>query len=267
MKNRHRSLVCIGLFLIPCLSVAEAGAAEIPNVKQPPVAAPGRILFVGNSLLYFNDGLHMHVRRLVLGANPDIAKSLQYKSATISGAPLAQHDIRHLLRPGGLGVKQPFDVVVLQENPTAPMFDAQRTRFRATVTEFNAEILKSGAKAALYMTHAHVKPNRFADSDMNRRVEEMYVAVGNELGLFVIPVGLAFEEAYRQRPDIKLHKAYDGLHPDLLGTYLAACVVYASLYGVSPVGNPYDAFGKIDTDTTAFLQKVADDTVRKFFGR
>lgn len=267
MKRRHRAVVCAGVFFIQCFSVAVAGAVEVPNVKQPPVASPVRILFVGNSLLYYNDGLQFHVRRLVLAANPDIARSLEYKSATISGAPLAQHDIQHLLRPGALGVKQPFDVVVLQENPTAPMIDSQRTRFRATVTEFNLEIVKRGAKAALYMTHAHVKPNRFADSDMNRRVEEMYVSVGNELGLFVIPVGLAFEEAYRQRPDIKLHKAYDGLHPDLTGTYLAACVVYASLYGASPVGNPYDAFGKIDRDTIAFLQRVADDAVRKFFGR
>ena len=82
----------------------------------------------------------------------------------------------------------------------------------------------------------------------------------------VIPVALAFEEAYRQRPDIKLHKEYDGSHPDLIGTYLAACVVYASLYGRSPVGNSYDYYGKVDKEMAAFLQKVADETVRKFYG-
>jgi hypothetical protein len=80
-------------------------------------------------------------------------------------------------------------------------------------------------------------------------------------------VGLAFEEAYRQRPDIKLHKEHDGLHPNLLGTYLAACVVYASLYGKSPVGNSDDYYGTVDKEAAAFLQKIADETVRKFFGR
>jgi hypothetical protein len=50
---------------------------------------------------------------------------------------------------------------------------------------------------------------------MIRKIEDMYLSVGNEVGAFVIPVGLAFEEAYRQRPDIKLHKDYDGSHPDL----------------------------------------------------
>ncbi|MGH8760185.1 MAG: SGNH/GDSL hydrolase family protein, partial [Burkholderiales bacterium] len=60
---------------------------------------------------------------------------------------------------------------------------------------------------------------------------------------------------------------YDGSHPDVIGTYLAACVVYASLYGKSAVGNSYDYYGKVDRDTTTFLQNVADETVRKFFGR
>ena len=95
----------------------------------------------------------------------------------------------------------------------------------------------------------------------------MYVSAGREVGALVIPVGLAFEEAYRQRPGIRLHQDYDGSHPELIGTYLAACVVYASLYGKSPVGNSYDYNGRIDKETAAFLQKVADDTVRKFFRR
>ena len=127
--------------------------------------------------------------------------------------------------------------------------------------------MKRGAKTALYMTQAHVKPSKFASPDMIRKIEDMYVSVGNEVGAIVIPVALAFEEAYRQRPDIKLHKEYDGSHPDLIGTYLAACVVYASLYGMSPVGNSYDYYGKVDKEMAAFLQKVADETVRKFYGR
>ena len=42
---------------------------------------------------------------------------------------------------------------------------------------------------------------------------------------------------------------------------------YASLYERSPVGNPYDYVGALDRDTRAFVQKVADETVRKFYSR
>ena len=258
-----RSIVLVILFF----NAAWVQAAQGPHVRQSPVDTPNRILFVGNSFMYYNDSLHNHVRRIVVAADPSIDNLLQYKSATIGGSPLAHHNIQHLLGPGHLGIKQPFDIVILQEDSAAALYDARRASFRETVAAFNAEIVKHGAKTVLYMPHANVKPNKFASPDMIRKIEDMYVSVGNEMGLLVIPVGLAFEEAYRQRPDIKLHKDYDGLHPDLLGTYLAACVVYASLYGKSPVGNSYDYYGKVDKETAAFLQKTAEETVRKFFGR
>ena len=117
------------------------------------------------------------------------------------------------------------------------------------------------------MTHAYVKPHKRFDPSMTRTLENHYVEAGNANGALVIPVGLAFEEAYKRKPDMNLHKSFDGSHPNFLGTFLAANVVYASLYGRSPVGNDYDYFGKITKEDAAFLQQVAQDTVTKFFGR
>ncbi len=267
MTTRYLAMLRMILLVVLFSNAVWAQAAQSPAVKQPPVNMPQRILFVGNSYFYYNDSLHNHVLRIAIAADPASEKSLQYKSATISGAPLTHHNIQYLLEPGQLGIKQPFDVVILQGNSADALSDAGRASFREKVLEFNTEIKKRGAKSALYMTHAYVKPNKLANPDMIGKIEEMYVSVGNEAGVIVIPVGLAFEEAYRQRPDIKLQKVYDGSHPDLIGTYLAACVVYASLYGKSPVGNSYDYYGKVDKETAAFLQKVADETVRKFYGR
>lgn len=267
MMKRYLTVLQAILLVVLFSNAVWAQAAPGPKVRQSPVETPKRILFVGNSYLYYNDGLHNHVRRIVIAADPASESALQYKSATIGGAPLAHHSVQHLLEPGHLGMKRPFEVVILQDNSTSALSDSGRASFREKVAEFNGEIMRRGGKTALYMTHAHVKPSKFASPDMIRKVEEMYVSVGNDVGVFVIPVGLAFEEAYRQRPDIKLHKDYDGSHPDLMGTYLAACVVYASLYATSPVGNSYDYYGKVDRDTATFLQKVADETVRKFLGR
>ncbi|HYC44449.1 MAG TPA: DUF4886 domain-containing protein [Burkholderiales bacterium] len=248
------------------LIAATACAADKPRITQP-LDTPTRILFVGHSYLYYNNSLHNHLRRLAIADDPSLAKRLQYRSATIGGAPLWYHDIDHLTDPAKLGMKQPFEVVILVENSTSALSENGRAKFRETAAEFSAVISQRGGRTALYMTHAHVKPSRFASPDMVRKVEDMYISVGNEVGALVIPVALAFEEAYRQRPDIRLHQDYDGSHPELIGTYLAACVVYASVYGKSPLGNSYDYHGRIDKDTTAFLQKIADDTVRKFFGR
>jgi len=266
MQNRSRpaigTLLCVFVLLF-----AAAVQAASPKVTAPQTDTPKRVLFVGNSYFYYNGNVHFHTRRIALAADPAWAKPFQYKSATIAAAPLAHHNIDHLTTPGALGVKEPFEVVILQGNSTDALREKTRAAFREKAIEFDKIIRARGGMTALYMTPAHVKPSKWASLEMMPKTEEMYVSVGNEIGALVIPVGLAFEEAYRRRPDIKLHQDYDGSHPTLLGTYLGACTVYASLYGRSPVGNTYDFHGQIGKDDAAFLQAVADDTVKKFFGR
>ena len=117
------------------------------------------------------------------------------------------------------------------------------------------------------MTHAYVEPDERYEPNLITRIGPTYVAAGNELDALVIPVGLAFERAYEQWPGIVLHKTFDGTHPNLLGTYLAACVTYQSIYGRSTVGMDYDYFDAIAKDDTEFLQRIADETVRDFYGR
>ena len=258
-----RILIALFAAFVACA----AAAAPAPLVKAPQVDTPTRVLFVGNSYFYYNDSLHNHVRRMAMAGDSGLEKRLHYKSATIGGARLDQHDIDWLTRPGQIGVKEPFQLVILQGASAEPLSEKGRARFRETVIRFSRLIAERGGKTALYMTHAYVKPNKKASPENIRLTEDLYVSVGNEVGALVIPVGLAFEEAYRRRPDMKLQQDYDGSHPTLIGTYLAACTVYASIYGKSPVGNSYDYFGRIDRETASFLQQVAEDTVRKFYGR
>lgn len=254
-------------FLLAAIIFPLAAAAAAPLVKAPQVDTPTHVLFVGNSYLYYGDSLHNHVRRMVIDADPALEKKMNYKSATIGGSSLAHHNIEHLTTPGKIGVKEPFQLVVLQGGSGEPLSEARRAQFREKVIEFNKVITERGGKTALYLNHVYVKPHKQASPENIRLTEDLYVAVGNEVGALVIPVGLAFEEAYRRRPEMELHKDYDGSHPTLIGTYLAACTVYASVYGKSPVGNGYDYYGRIDKATAAFLQQVALDTVKKFYAR
>jgi hypothetical protein len=266
-RHGRQSAFLTALLFAFAMTGTPAAAADAPKVKPTAADTPKRVLFVGNSYLYYGDSLHNHVRRMAVAADAKNGKKYQYKSATISGAALNHHNIAAYLESGKLGIKEPFQMVVLQGGSGAISSDERRNTFAATVADFDKEIKRHGGRTALYMTHAYVKPHKKADPNMIRDIEKLYVETGNKVGALVIPVGLAFEEAYKQRPDMKLHKQFDGSHPSLIGTYLAACVVYASLYDRSPVGNPYDYYGAIDKDTALFLQKVADKTVRKFYGQ
>ncbi len=266
MKSRIKPVLASLLFGA-VLTASAAAQAAAPAVKQPQVDTPKRVLFVGNSYLYYGDSLHNHVRRMVIAADPSLEKAMQYKSATIGGAALAHHNIDYLTEPGRIGVKQPFELVILQDGSAAPLSPARRVQMVEKVREFSDIIRSRGGQVALYMTHAYVPPHKSVKPENMRLTESLYLEAGNAVNALVIPVGLAFEEAYRQRPDMKLHKDYDGSHPDLIGTYLAACTVYASVYNKPCSGNSYDYYGKIGREDAAFLQKVADETVKKFYGR
>lgn len=249
------------------LTTTGAFAQVAPEVDSLGMDAPKQVLFVGNSYLYYGDSLHNHVVRMAKAADPEHEDAYSYKSATISGSYLSQHNISSYLEPNRLGLSEPFDVVVLQGHSTAATTPEKSENFQQSVHEFDKLIEATGAATALYMTPAYVEIHKSYDPGMMDKVETVYTEVGNETGALVIPVGLAFEEAYARRPDMELHKAFDGSHPTLLGTYLAAATTYAALYEASAVGNPYDYYGAISAEDAKFLQEVAEDTVASFYAR
>ena len=266
--KRHIAALWTTASLALLSSAAMGQAMQAPVVKKSPVDTPLRVLFVGSSIMYYAGGLQTHTHRIAAAATPPLDLRPGYTSVHITTGALHHYPLEHYLKPGNLDKKEPFQIVVLGGNFRDGMTDAGRAKYRQTVIEFDAIIRKHGGRTALYWLPPHGKPgDPLPPAELGRRLDEMVVSVGNEVGAFIIPVGLAFQEAYRQRPAIKLQVSYDEYHPTLAGQYLASSVVYASLYERSPVGNPYDYFGAIDPDTKAFVQKVADETVRKFYSR
>ena len=263
---RHAALATLAWAFLSTASAVRADTPA-PVVTGPQVGNPMRVLLVGNSYLYYGDSLHNHLRRMVMADDPAAEKKLKYKSATIGGARLEHHDIHWLTTPGRIGVEEPFELVVLQGGSVAPLSDKRRQAFKETVAKYAEVIRARGGQVALYMTHVYVPPHKRAAPENLGLTESLYVETGNAVGALVIPVGLAFEEAYRRKPGIQLHKDYDGSHPDLIGTYLAAATSYAAIYGRSPVGNTYDYFGRIEPEMARFLQEVAWDTVQAFYAR
>ena len=254
--------------LVFAVTVGFGGTAfsgEKPSVKSLSVADPSHLLLVGNSYLYYSNSLHDHLLRMVIAAGVFERDDLGFKSVTINGARLTHHEVENYLKPGQLGINQPFQVAVMQGHSSAALTQENRTLFESAVRKHAESIRQAGAEVALYMTPAYVSPNKKQRPGMLRDTESLYTKVGNEIGALVIPVGLAFEESYRRRPNLQLHRAYDGTHPSLLGTYLGAATVFAALYSQSPIGNPYDYHGAIDSETKLFLQQVAHDTIEKFY--
>ena len=247
-----------------------SAALVICGLVGPSLAIAGeasltRVLFIGNSYLYYNDSLHNHVKRMASERFSDMAsRDFQYKSATIGGARLQHHDIEWLLTPGKIGVNRPFQAVIMQGGSFEPLTADTRKVFVETATNYAEKVRAVGGKPFLYMTHAYVSPHRRAKPGMINRISDTYRRAVREAKAQVIPVGLAFERSYKQRPDFSLHMAFDGTHPNLRGTFLGAYVTFFTLYGDSADVLDYDYFGRISREDVNYLQRVAKETVADF---
>ncbi len=266
MKSRIIALLlATSPLLSPVVSLAQETPA--PAVKTMPGSTPKRVLFIGNSLVYYSGGLQTHVHRMDSADKNPLNLKDGYKSVHITGANLSHYPIEFLTTPGNLGPKEPYELVVLAGNSQDAATDDGRARYRQKVIEFDGVIKSRGARTALLWLPDFAPTSPQGASDLGKKTGEMMLAVGNEVGAMIIPLAPAFREAYRRRPDIKLQVGYDNNHPTLAGQYLSASVFYASVYGRSPVGNSYDYFGALDPDTKLFVQTVAEETVKKFYGR
>ena len=124
--------------------------------------------------------------------------------------------------------EHPWDYVVLQgQSSEAERNQAEFTRYGAIL---DAEVKKRGAKTVFFLTAA----NRGRPQGP---VTERYRFLAKSLGALVAPVGIAWQELAKKGLDL-----YDegGVHPNLGGTYLSACVFYALFTGKSPVGLPHE---------------------------
>jgi hypothetical protein len=247
----------------------------IASPVKPKVTTLGEMptsgIFIGNSFFYYNNSMHGHVGQLIRDAVPKPVDRFRAVSATISGSGIDWHDVESYFKPAvsaysfGAGNKvtfnkldKKFDVAIIMDCSQCPIHPQLKTVF-TEFTKSNSEIVrKHGAKPIFFMSWAYED-----EPAMTAQLAAAYTNAGNANDALVIPAGLAFAKALYKRSSLSLYVA-DKRHPTLAGTYLAACTVYASLFNRSPEGNAYTA--GLDPELAKFLQTVAWETVREYYG-
>lgn len=205
-----------------------------------------RVLFIGNSFTARND-----VPGLIAGLAHARGKRLEHQLISAGGASLRMHWNR------GDAQKEiertRYDWVVLQEQSTLPVRNA--ARMHENIRLFDGAIRASGARTALYLTWARAKV-----PEGQAAITDAYTRIGEELGATVVPVGVAWERVLAMAKHPVLHDK-DGSHPTPAGSYLAACVFLAVLFGENPVGIRSDLKGLTAADV-ALLQQAGWEAAR-----
>jgi hypothetical protein len=266
---RFLGLTLVSAALAGCASVMSLWPGEAPKT-YPKVTEVKSMLWVGNSFFYYNNSMHGHVGQLLNAAG---GKGYRATSATIGGSGLNWHDMEAYFKPNGVGsysfvgdneVKfnepgRQFDATLMMDCSQCPIHPTLKPLFYDYAKKHSATVRKNGAEPILFMSWAYSdKP------EMTAQLADEYVKAGKLNNALVVPAGLAFANSVAKRPDLSLIIA-DKRHPTLMGSYLAACTVMASVYKQNPVGNKYTA--GLPADVAAHLQTVAWETAQAFHAK
>lgn len=228
-----------------------------------------KVLFLGNSYTYVNN-----LPLLVTGLAGAAGDSMQAEMNTPGGYTLGWEPIDHATDPTSLGLiaNDTWDFVVLQEQSQIPSIPALRDSCMFP----GATVLRDAAKASdpctqvlFFLTWGRqfggmqcFTPN-YCSADftgfghMQDSLSVSYKMIADSLDCPIAPVGEAWRFVINNY-GIVLHEG-DQSHPNLKGSYLAACVFYGSVYSKPATGNSFTA--GLHPDTALILQQAADSIV------
>jgi len=245
------------------LTVLLALSLTAPVLTAPARAAPDPsqldVLFIGNS--YVNQNDLPKLTKALLTELHDGEVRVEALLRTGGKLKQAERDTSKDSPWRDMLVKEKWDWVILQEQSQVPGFGANQddwdNSLRA-IKKLDARIAGTGGNTALLNTWGYLNGdprNRAIYPDyptMQSRLDEGYGVFEVALTSGVreprlIPAGPAFERIYLDLvgdgrdpldPAGPFHALYyeDGGHPSPAGSYLAACVIAASLTGESPAG-------------------------------
>jgi hypothetical protein len=94
---------------------------------------------------------------------------------------------------------------------------------------------------------------------MTWKLAAAYTAIGDEVGIDVAYVGLAFNDVYTNNPTLTNLYADDLTHPSYSGSYLAALTIFTEITKIDPDEVKYN--GSLTGNITSVLKEAARKAV------
>lgn len=268
-------LIICSVLLSSCSFVANLlrdEKVEVMDFSQPlelkkpvqPVKKNPSILFIGNSFTYYHKLPSVFLELSVSGGFEPAVYDLTAGSYRLE--MFADEDDEVGSQVYDALENYEWDYVVLQEQSRIPAMVPEELMYPAART-LDTMIRRANGETVFFMTWAYKEGDSFevlgkehtsTREEMQTKLAQGYIKIADELDSMLVPAGIAFVRCASQHPDIELWDE-DLNHSSPAGTYLAACVFYASLFGQSPAGLAYTA--ELDAQTAAILQQAAAETV------
>lgn len=233
------------------------------HAQNAPKSDSLRLLWVGNSYTFYND-LPSTVQAIASSQDKKLSITCYLKGGERFSGHLKNQKLLDAIARGG------WDYVVLQEfssAPAMPTAEVARDVYPYARTLDSLVLAASpDAQVIFYMTWGHKYGNRIPIPEypiintyetMQERLITSYLEMTYANDAWCAPVGMAWRRVRHERPDYVLYNQ-DRFHPAPLGSYIAANVIYSTIYGT-----PYQTSvtAGIPAEQAEYIQRVAQETV------
>ncbi len=203
------------------------------------LAEDRHILFVGNSYTFFNDMPQFLLKMLNSGGEDTYHADLIVRN----GGKLADYD-REGLVSSALS-KRNYNFVVFQENSTTIFYTNERVASEAAFKSLILDARQNGAGVLVVNTWARKAGNPFYAGmyanfmnphDPRGMTKILYAftkTITDQNKATLIPVGPYWWLMQQKKPDFDLYHS-DGSHPNKLGSYLYAALLFREITGQPP---------------------------------
>jgi len=221
------------------------------GLVTPPSPGDLGVLFIGNSLTFWND-MPLALERLLESAE---VGPIHVQSVAFPNFGLQDHWVEGTARSAiALGG---WDVVVMQQGPSA-------TEGRPSLLDYSqrfaGEIEGIGGRPALYM----VWPESARSFDFDG-VSDSYRTAAELVDGLLFPAGEAWRSAWALDETVRLYGP-DGFHPSVAGSLLAVLVMYQQLANRDPRELSADRFASdgISAALAEILMNAAAEANERF---
>ena len=243
------------ILLLFCLSIGTLVAQNTLSV-----------LFIGNSYTSYNN-----LPQLVQSLSTSAGKTLNIDSSMPGGYLMSSHlnDATTFAKIS----QGNWDYVVLQEQSQIPTIDFYRdndmypamTDLKALIEQYNP-----CAKIITYMTWGRRYGGQQCDpsgtycspvfanfNQMQNSLTSAYLEISEQLNVQCAPVGVVWQNILNNSTHV-LHSG-DNSHPNIDGSYVAACTIFSSIWKQGASGLSYTA--GLSSTLAQYYQLISDNTL------
>jgi len=213
-----------------------------------------KILFIGNSITYYNDMPAIFMNMAAAGGK-DI-----YVNAWVRGGVILGYFAQSAQAVQFINQKK-WDYVILQDGDYHIIYPGEHQRLAKAVNYLKGLILKNNPDTKIFFHLLHALKDGLTHDNIHydyraftRKIVDGTTAFAALVDLPIAPVGRAWDEIVLHQPGIELYDP-DKMHPTYAGSYLIACVYYSLIFQETCVNNSFT--GILSTKQARSIQAVA----------